>query len=144
MKRLDLPDEANPLPMASEGESGRVTLELGLIGLVLYTLLRLILLITIFRIAFAIRDRESKILAFAATAALVTPLVIGGAVANHTQNVYQWFLVGIVFALYNAERLQIRRAGELRIANGEYRIEEIRNQFEISHSPSQFEIRNPQ
>ena len=45
-------------------------------------------------------------------AALVVPLVIGGAVANHTQNVYQWFLVGIVLALYNAERLELRRTAQ--------------------------------
>jgi hypothetical protein len=130
MKRLDLPDQGTAIPIGYEGEPGRVTLELGVIGLVLYTLLRLVLLITVFRLSFAIRDRESKILAFAATAALVMPLVIGGAVSNHTQNVYQWFLVGVVFALYNAERLQLRRAAqaeELRIANGGFRIEEIRN-----------------
>jgi len=112
MKRLGMADQDNPVPIGSEAEPGRVTLELGIIGFVLYTLLRLILLITIFRIAFAIRDRESKILAFAATAALVMPLVVGGAVANHTQNVYQWFLVGIVFALYNAERLQLRSGAQ--------------------------------
>ena len=110
MKRLDLADQGTPIPIGYEGESGRVTLELGVIGFVLHTLLRLVLLITVCRLAFAIRDRESKILAFAATAALVMPLVVGGAVANHTQNVYQWFLVGIVFALYNAERLQRRVA----------------------------------
>ena len=113
MKRLDLADQGNPIPIGYEGESGRVTLELGVIGYVLHTLLRLVLLIMIFRISFAIRDRESKILAFAAAAALVMPLVAGGAVANHTQNVYQWFLVGIVLALYNAERVQLRRAAQL-------------------------------
>lgn len=129
MKRIGLTQQDNPLPIASEGEPGRVTLELGLIGFVLYTLMRLILLISIFRIALTIRDRESKMLGVAAAAALVMPLVVGGAVSNHTQNVYQWFLVGMVFALYNAERLQLRRAAQAeaqsRIANGGFRIEEI-------------------
>ena len=113
MKRLDMADQVSPIPIGYEGESGRVTLELGVIGFVLHTLLRFVLLITVCRLSFAIRDRESKILAFAATAALVMPLVVGGAVANHTQNVYQWFLVGIVLALYNAERVQLRRATQL-------------------------------
>ncbi len=71
-------------------------LELGLAGFMLYTLLRLALLFTIFRICLIIRDPESKMIAFAAAAALVLPLVIGGAVVMHTQNVYQWFLIGVV------------------------------------------------
>jgi hypothetical protein len=113
MKRLGLAEQANPIPIGYEGEPGRVALELGVIGYVLYTLLRLVLLVTICRIAFAIRDRESRILAFASTAALVMPLLTGGAVTTHTLNVYQWFLVGIVFALYNSERLQLRSATQV-------------------------------
>lgn len=141
MKRLGLAEQDNPLPVGTEGEPGRVTMELGLIGFVLYTLLRLILLITVFRIAFAMRDRESKILAFAAASALVMPLVAGGAVANHTQNVYQWFLVGVVFALYNAERLQIRIKNiELRIANCESETQLGNSKSAIRYS--QFDIRN--
>lgn len=108
MKRLEIEDQANPIPIGYEAEPGRVALELGAIGFVLYTLLRLVLLTIIFRMALAMRDTESRILAFSATAALVPPLIIGGAVANHTQNVYQWFLVGIVFALYNSEQLSLR------------------------------------
>jgi hypothetical protein len=143
MKRLGLAEQDNPLPIGTEGEPGRVTMELGVVGLVLYTLLRLVLLITVFRLSFAIRDRESKVLAFAAAAALVTPLVIGGAVANHTQNVYQWFLVGMVFALYNAERLQIRiKNFELRVANRESEPQLANSQFAIRNS--QFDIRNSQ
>jgi hypothetical protein len=108
MRRLGI-SEADRLPVDSEGESGRVTLELGMIGFVLYTLMRLVLLVTVWRMSMSMRDRESKMLAFAATAALVVPLVAGGAITTHTLNVYQWFLVGIVFALYNAERVQLRK-----------------------------------
>jgi hypothetical protein len=108
MSRLGISEEAR-LPADAEGEPGRVTIELGMIGFVLYTLMRLILLVTIWRMSMSIRDRESKMLAFAATAALVVPLVAGGAITTHTLNVYQWFLVGMVFALYNAERLQRRK-----------------------------------
>src|SRR6185295_7316338 len=108
MRRLGIP-EGERMPVESEGESGRVTLELGMIGFVLYTLMRLVLLVTVWRISMSIRDRESKMLAFAATAALVVPLVAGGAITTHTLNVYQWFLVGMVFALYNAERVQLQK-----------------------------------
>jgi hypothetical protein len=79
-------------------------------GFMLYTLLRLVLLFIIFRMSLAIRDPESKALAIAAAAALVFPLVVGGAISTHTQNVYQWFLVGMVMALLNAERVQLQVA----------------------------------
>jgi hypothetical protein len=109
MKRFNIPDD-NPIPIPYEGEPGRVMLELGMAGFVLYTLLRLALLVMVFRMCFLIRDFESKMIAFAAAAALVIPLVAGGAITTHTQNVYQWFLVGMVMALLNAERLQIQAA----------------------------------
>ena len=108
MRRLGI-SEPERLPVDSEGEAGRVTLELGMIGFALYTLMRLVLLVTVWRMSMSLRDRESKMLAFAATAALVVPLVAGGAITTHTLNVYQWFLVGMVFALYNAERVQRRK-----------------------------------
>jgi hypothetical protein len=108
IKRFDMADQQNPIPIPSEGEPGRVTLELGVLGFALWTLMRLVLLFTVLRMSFSMRDRESKILAFAASAALVMPLAVGGAVSTHTQNVYQWFLIGVVFALYNADRLQLR------------------------------------
>jgi len=110
MKRLDIVDQDDPLPTVAEGEPGRVTLELGMVGFVLYTLLRLALLFMVFRMCQMIRDPESKMLAYAAAAALVLPLVGGGAVVTHTLNVYQWFLVGMVMALLNAECLQLRAA----------------------------------
>jgi hypothetical protein len=109
MKRLDLPYE-NPIPIGYEGEPGRVMLELGMTGFMLYTLLRLVLLFMVFRMALAVRDPESKALAIAAAAALVFPLIGGGAISTHTLNVYQWFLVGMVMALLNAERLQLQAA----------------------------------
>lgn len=106
MKRLGMPEEESPIPIPYEGEPGRVMLELGVAGFSLYTLLRLALLLTVFRMCLLIRDPEAKMLAFAAAAALVLPLISGGAVTTHTLNVYQWFLVGCVMTLLNAERLQ--------------------------------------
>jgi hypothetical protein len=108
MKRFNMADQQNPIPIPWEGEPGRVTLELGVLGFGLWTLLRLVLLFTVLRLSFSIRDRESRLLAFASSAALVMPLAVGGAVSTHTQNVYQWFLIGVVFALYNADRLALR------------------------------------
>jgi hypothetical protein len=148
MKRLGIADQGNPIPIGYEGDSGRVTLELGVLGFVLYTLLRLVLLVTVFRFSLSIRDRESKLIAISAAATLVMPLVAGGAVATHTLNVYQWFLIGVVFALYNAERVQVRIANfELRISNLSlsqqlaYSKSEIRNSLSaIRHSKS--EMRN--
>jgi len=110
MKRLNIPEQDNPLPIAAEGEPGRVMLELGMVGFVLYTLLRLALLFVVFRMCFMINNPESKMLAYAAAAALVFPLITGGAIVTHTQNVYQWFLIGMVMTLLNAERLQLQAA----------------------------------
>jgi len=107
MKRLNIADD-NPIPVSFESEPGRIMLELGAAGFALYTLLRLALLVMVFRMCFMIRDFESKLFAFAAAAALVFPLVAGGAITTHTQNVYQWFLIGMVMALLNAERLQMQ------------------------------------
>ncbi|HVG22483.1 MAG TPA: hypothetical protein VNI02_25815 [Blastocatellia bacterium] len=108
MKRLNLRVADNPIPMSYEGEPGRVMLELGLIGFSLYTLLRLVLLLTLCRVCMMMRDPESKILAIAIVGALIFPLLLGGAVVSHTQNVYQWFLIGAVLALFNQEKLSPR------------------------------------
>lgn len=108
MSKLNLPFMGEQIPIYYESEAGRVMLELGVVGYLLHLLLRLGILITLLRACFCIRDTESKSLAVAALAALVFPLVMGGAVSQHTQNVYQWFLIGIPLAMLNAERLSKR------------------------------------
>lgn len=105
MKGLNLKTGDNPIPLNYEGEPGRVMLELGLIGYSLYTLLRLVLLLTLCRVCLMMRDLESRTLAIAILGALIFPLLFGGAVVSHTQNVYQWFLIGMMLALFNQERL---------------------------------------
>ncbi len=95
----------NLIPLPYEGEQGRVMLELGVIGFIIYTLFRLVLILTVVQICFSIRDPESKILAFGILCALIAPLLFGGSIVSHTQNVYQWFLVGALLALANAERI---------------------------------------
>jgi hypothetical protein len=105
MSKLNLPFIGEQIPIGYEGESGRVMLELGVVGYLLHVFLRLSILVTLLYSCFSIRDIESKSLAVAALAALIFPLLIGGAVTQHTQNVYQWFLIGIPLAMLNAEKL---------------------------------------
>lgn len=105
MSKLNLPFVGEQIPIGYEGEAGRVMLELGVVGFLLHLFLRLSIIVMLWHTCFAIRDRDSKSLAVAATAALMFPLLVGGAVSQHTQNVYQWFLVGIPLALLNAEKL---------------------------------------
>jgi hypothetical protein len=105
MSKLNLPFMGEKIPIYYEGESGRVMLELGIVGYLLYLSLRLSILATLLHTCFSINDKESKALAIAAVAALIFPLFIGGAVTQHTQNVYQWFLIGIPLAMLNAEKL---------------------------------------
>lgn len=105
MKRLDISFENDEIPIGYEAEPGRVMLEMGITGFLLYTLMRGLLIVTLLHVCMLIRDHESKVLAIASFAALILPLLLGGAVVSHTQNVYQWFLIGVVIALFNAERL---------------------------------------
>jgi hypothetical protein len=105
MSKLNLPFVGEKIPIGYEAESGRVMLELGVFGYSLHLLLRITILVTLLYACFSIRDVESKSLAIAALAALIFPLMIGGAVTQHTQNVYQWFLVGIPLAMLSAERM---------------------------------------
>jgi hypothetical protein len=105
MSKLNLPFIGEKIPVGYEAESGRVMLELGVLGYALHLLLRISILATLLYACFSIRDLESKSLAVAALAALIFPLTMGGAVTQHTQNVYQWFLVGIPLAMLSAERM---------------------------------------
>lgn len=107
MKRFDLVSVGEQIPIPFESESSRVMLELGVVGFLLFALLRLSILITLWSACLSIRDYEHKTLAVAAFAALIYPLIAGGAVAIHTQNIYQWFLIGVVFALFNIDRLAL-------------------------------------
>jgi hypothetical protein len=117
MSKLNLPFMGERIPIYYESEAGRVMLELGVVGYLLHLLLRLGILVTLLRTCFSIRDAESKALAVAALAALVFPLVIGGAVSQHTQNVYQWFLIGVPLALLNAEKLSKQVSAPYKISS---------------------------
>ena len=115
LKMLGMPEQTERFPIMPENEPGRVMLEVGVIGFLLYTLVRCLLLVTLFQACRRIRDSESKALAIAVTCVLVVQVLTGGAIVNHTQGVYQWVLAGIPLALLNAERLslQMRTHGDL-------------------------------
>lgn len=112
MSKLNLPFMGERIPIGYEVESGRIMLELGVIGYLLYLLLRISIIVTLLYASFSIRDTGAKCFAVASVAALAFPLLMGGAVIQHTQNVYQWFLVGIPLAMLNAEKLSNRAAAD--------------------------------
>jgi hypothetical protein len=105
VSRLELTNWGEPLPPIREDEPYRVMLELGIIGYVLYCLLRFSLIITVWKTCLSIKDTESRSLAVAICAVLTIHLFTGGAVIVHTQNVLQWFLIGVCLALANSEAL---------------------------------------
>ncbi|HEX8140330.1 MAG TPA: hypothetical protein VF544_22385 [Pyrinomonadaceae bacterium] len=106
MNGLNLTFQGERIPIGYEVESARVMLDLGVVGYLLYFLLRFTLFAILWRGCLSIKDHASKSLAIAVMSVLTVFLFIGGAVINHTQNVYQWFLVGVCLALLNAEKLQ--------------------------------------
>jgi hypothetical protein len=106
MNGLNLTFQGERIPISYEVESARVMLDLGVVGYLLFFLLRFTLLAILWRGCLSIKDPASKSLALAVLAVLTVFLFVGGAVINHTQNVYQWFLVGICLALLNAEKLR--------------------------------------
>jgi hypothetical protein len=111
MNGLNLSFQGERIPIGYEVESARVMLDLGVVGYLLYCLLRLTLFAILWRGCLSIKDRASKSLAMAAMSVLAFYLFTGGAVVNHTQNVYQWFLVGVCLALLNAEKLRQAEPG---------------------------------
>lgn len=119
MNRLNLSFRGDRIPVYYEGEAGRVMLDLGVVGYLLHLLLRLVLLFTLWRIALNVRDSASRPLVIACVSVLTIHLFVGGAIVSHTQNVFQWFLVGICFALLNAEKLQETEAESNRLSESE-------------------------
>jgi hypothetical protein len=96
------------LPVNPEAEPGRVMMEIGVLGYLVYSLVRVIILLTLFGVCLKVRDHESKALAIAIAGVVMVMVVAGGAVINHTQGVYLWFLVGVPLAIYNGERIQLK------------------------------------
>lgn len=117
MRTLDLSHQGEQVPIDVESEASRVMLEIGVVGFLLFMVMKLGLLPILWRACVTIRDPETKALAIACLAALVFPMIAGGAVTIHTQNVLQWFLIGLILALLNASRLAHATAYEFAIVN---------------------------
>lgn len=116
MSRLNLTNTGERISIPLESEPGRVMVELGVVGFLLFTLMRIVILLTVLRACLVIHDSELKALAVAGFAGILFPLVVGGAVINHTQNVYQWFMIGMVFALLNSDQLSRAKVGAVESA----------------------------
>jgi len=63
MNRLDLTPTGEKIPIDVESEPGRVMLELGVVGFILFSFLRIAILLVTLRASFMIKDSELKGLA---------------------------------------------------------------------------------
>ncbi len=119
LRMLGMSGQTERLPVMPESEPGRVMLEVGVIGFLFYTLVRILLLIMLCRVCLRIRDPESKAISIAVLGVLIVQVVTGGAIITHTQGLYQWVLAGIPLALLNAERLSLlMKAPKAQAASG--------------------------
>lgn len=105
--RLGLKMGGTPIPIRYESEAGRVILELGFVGFALHTMLRFVTLVVLWRASRTIRSIRGRTISVAVTAAMVVPLLGGGAVVSHTMNVFQWFFVGCGFAVLYHDRTAV-------------------------------------
>ena len=94
------------IPVYYEGETGRIILELGLIGFFFWYSLKVILLVAMWRVSWQLRRpflRQLAVCIFLFQAInLPSQLVF-----NHTANLYHWFLNGFIFLLPQLERIEI-------------------------------------
>lgn len=88
--------------LATESESSKVMLELGILGFFLVFLFRIAIAFAAFRAAFNLKSREGRSLALV-LALFLGIQVFGAVIFNPTMNVLYWFAVGMLFALYRYE-----------------------------------------
>lgn len=101
-RALDLP-QGEVVPIFSEGEISRVTLELGPIGFFLWYALRLSLIVLLLHTCWHLKGPFLKDLALAAALIQATQIT-GTLVFHHTFSVYYWFLSGFTVLLPQLER----------------------------------------
>jgi hypothetical protein len=94
------------IPVYYEGEMGRVTLELGLVGFFLWYGLRLLLLVALWQ---TYRKLKRPLLRQLALSIFLHQTIIftGLVVFNHTANLYYWFFNGFILLLPQLERQAI-------------------------------------
>lgn len=101
-----------------EDEIGRITLELGLVGFLLWYVLRISLLFALFRVYLQLQDLGLKRLALSAFLIQSTQ-IISTLVFNHTFVIYYWFLSGFIFLLPKLERVERWRQAQQLLATSE-------------------------
>ena len=89
--------------VATESESGRVMMELGLLGFILVYSVRLSLAIFTFRQALRLRTVFHRAVAISALLFFLVQIP-GGVVFEVTAGVYYWFLAGLVFLVVRLDR----------------------------------------
>ncbi len=101
---LDLP-VGELIPIGFESEMGRIALELGPFGFVLWYGLRISLVIALGLVFFKLKDPFLRQLALAA---FLTHLIqiSGQLVVNHTLLVYYWFFASFIFLLPHLEKVK--------------------------------------
>jgi hypothetical protein len=94
------------IPVYFEGETGRIALELGIIGFFVWYGFKIVLLIAMWKVYRQIRRPFLKQLAICIFLFQAISLT-GQIVFNHTANLYYWFFNGFIFLLPQLERIEI-------------------------------------
>jgi hypothetical protein len=92
--------------LITEGESGKIMIELGPIGFVLIYTARLLLIATAFRYAKTLRTRFHRSLATASFLYFLAQLP-GAPVFDVTCGVYYWFFAGVMMLAVRLDRLGV-------------------------------------
>ena len=100
------------IPVGFESEMGRVALEIGPIGFLLWYGLRIAILIALFLVFLKLKRPLLRQLALAAFLIQLT-WINGQLVFHHTFSVYYWFLTGFIFLLPWLERQENLRREQL-------------------------------
>ncbi|PSO75361.1 MAG: hypothetical protein BRC42_00460, partial [Cyanobacteria bacterium QS_1_48_34] len=114
-----------PIHTGYEAEMGRVILELGWVGFLLWYGFRLVLLFLVWRIYQKLKQPFLRQLALGIflIQAIHLPAQI---VFNHTAGIYYWFLHGLAFLLPNLER----------IANWQFYQQQLQYYYALTSNPS--------
>ena len=94
------------IPVYYEGETGRIALELGIIGFFFWYGFKIVLLMAMWRVYQQLKRpflRQLAVCIFLFQAISFT----GQLVFNHTANLYHWFFNGFIFLLPHLERIEI-------------------------------------
>lgn len=93
------------IPVFYEGETGRIALELGMIGFFSWYGLKIVLLVAIWHVY---RQLKLPFLKQLALSIFIFQLIniTGQFVFNHSANLYYWFLNGFIFLLPQLERIK--------------------------------------